>query len=180
MSVLQLLVYPHPGLRQVCEPISCFDEALVQLQDDLIESMRHYSGCGLAAPQVNIGVRAFVMDTSEKGDSPRFIANPQIIEVEGEEEMEWTEGCLSFPGVYAKTLLAKRVVLKFQDINGQEHVEEFSQDKDALACACVQHESRHLDGILYIDSLSPLKRDRLLKKMAKYLKEASKEVNKET
>ncbi len=164
MSSLKILTYPHKGLRDSAAKITTFDDALRQNVKQLFDKMYADQGCGLAATQVGMALRLFVMDVSAQQDKPQCFINPEIISKEGEAISE--EGCLSFPGVYTKVVRAKIVTVRYFDEYGIEH----TQTADGLAAHCIQHESEHLDGVLFIDHLSKLKRMLLLKKVEKYLK----------
>lgn len=167
MSTLKILQYPHKGLREVAPLITQFDDALRQTIKDMFALMYQDRGVGLAATQVGLPLRLFVMDVSPQQDKPQCFINPKIIAKEGEIECE--EGCLSFPGVYAKVIRAKIITVEYQDEHGNSH----TLTADGLAANCIQHEAEHLDGVLYIDLLSKLKRMMLLKKMEKHQRIAS-------
>lgn len=166
MAVLQVLSYPDPRLRVKAAPVTQFDNALKQTIQDLYDTMSEDQGCGLAATQVGVNLRIFVMDLSREGTQPRCFINPEILETDGERTKE--EGCLSFPGVYAKVTRPQSVLIRYLDEQGQAHDETFTD----LGAACCQHEIQHLDGILYVDLLSPIKRTFLVKKLKKYQKAA--------
>jgi peptide deformylase len=161
MSTLKILEYPHKGLREVAPIVTTFDDALRQTINQMFAMMYEDRGCGLAATQVGLPLRLFVMDVSQKQDQPLCFINPEIISKVGDSISE--EGCLSFPGVYAKVNRAAEVTVRYHDQDGKEH----SLTANGLAAHCIQHESEHLDGILYIDLLSKLKRMMLLKKLDK-------------
>lgn len=167
MAALKILSYPHPALRQIAAPITVFDEAFREQVTALFELNRLHRGVGLAAPQVGLSLRFFVMDASEEGNQPLCFANPVIVEKEGTAIFE--EGCLSFPGVYAKVTRARKVTVQYQDEYGQPQ----TLTTDGLAAECIQHETEHLNGILLIDHLSKLKRSLFLKKMEKYQRATS-------
>jgi len=164
MSILTILKYPDKRLRNPAEPITDFGEELQSQIDDMFETMYEAPGIGLAATQVNIHKQLFVIDVSEDKSQPLVFINPQITELRGVEEME--EGCLSFPGVYAKVERADEVTIKALDRNGQA----FTLDADGLLAVCIQHELDHTQGKLFVDYLSPLKRNRIRKKLEKELK----------
>ena len=161
MSVLKILVYPDKKLRDITVPVLSFDSTLEQQVADLFETMYDDDGCGLAANQVGLTARIFVMDTSRDQSNPICMINPEIIHRVGTIISE--EGCLSFPGVYSSVERAEQVTVSFQDIKGQQ--QELSLT--GLAANCVQHELDHLNGILFIDTLSKLKKERMLKKLEK-------------
>lgn len=168
MSLLPILEYPDPRLRTKAEPITEFDAKLQAQIDSMFETMYDAPGIGLAATQVDFHKQLFVLDTSENKDSPLVFINPKITELRGVEEME--EGCLSFPGVYAKVERADSVTVIALDREGKE----FTMDADELTAVCVQHELDHLQGKLFVDYLSALKRNRIRKKLLKEQKEKEK------
>lgn len=161
MALLEILEYPDPRLRTKAQPISDFGAGLQQQIDDMFETMYAAPGIGLAATQVNIHKQLFIMDVSQDNDSPLVFINPEIVERRGVEEME--EGCLSFPGVYAKVERADEVVVKAFDREGKP----FTLDASGLQAVCIQHELDHIQGKLFVDYLSPLKRQRIRKKLEK-------------
>ncbi len=167
MALLTILHHPHPRLRDQAKPVIHFDADLQRLIADMFETMYAAPGVGLAATQVGIAQRLAVMDCSrdEKKREPIVMVNPQILEQTESEEME--EGCLSVPGVGETVKRFQRLRVRAQDGNGKI----FELEAEGLLAQCVQHEVDHLDGKLYIDRLSSLKRERLLKK----LKEAKSE-----
>ncbi len=167
MSSLKILTYPHKGLREVTPLVSLFDDALRQNVKQLFETMYQDEGCGLAATQVGLNIRLFVMDVSPQQDKPQCFINPEILSKSGESISQ--EGCLSFPGVYAKVKRATEVTLRYQDEFGQEH----TWDADGLAAHCIQHEIEHLDGVVFIDHFSKLKQMMMLKKLEKTLRAQS-------
>lgn len=162
MALLPVLVFPDPRLRLVAKPVTLFDAHLANTVSDMFETMYEQRGVGLAATQVNIQQRIFVMDISAKQNEPFCIINPEIVRREG--SFVWEEGCLSFPGVYAKINHARDIVLQYQDVEGKTQQMEAHGD---LLSACIQHEMDHLDGKVFIDYLSPLKRHFILKKLEK-------------
>lgn len=165
MPLLEILEYPDPRLRKKAQPITDFDDNLQSQIDSMLETMYAAPGIGLAATQVNIHKQLFVVDVSEDKSSPLVFINPKIIDLRGVEEME--EGCLSFPGVYAKVKRADEVTIEALDRNG----ETFQLDADELLAVCIQHEFDHTQGKLFVDHLSALKRERIRKKLEKELKE---------
>ncbi len=166
MSALEILHYPDPRLRNLAKPVETFDQKLGEFADSMLETMYLSSGIGLAATQVGVSKRVIVIDVSETRDQPLCLVNPEIIEREGEEESE--EGCLSVPTIYEKVTRAEKVKLKAQDKNGAE----IEMDADGVLAICIQHEIDHLDGKLFIDYLSGLKRQRIRKKMEKEARQA--------
>lgn len=167
MARLEILETPDPRLRTVAKPVESFDESLSQLVDDMTETMYDAQGIGLAATQVNIHRRLLVLDVSENQDTPRVYINPEILESEGTETCE--EGCLSVPGIYAEVSRAEKVRVRAFDRNG----EAFEEDLDGMHAICLQHEMDHLDGKLFIDYLSPLKRRMVTKKLEKQRRQAT-------
>ncbi len=165
MSILKILEYPDPRLRTKAMPISDFGEELQEQIKSMFETMYAAPGIGLAATQVDFHRQLFVLDTSENKDTPLVFINPEIIELKGVEEME--EGCLSFPGVYTTVERADELTIKALDREGNE----FKMDADELLAVCIQHELDHLQGILFVDYLSALKRNRIRKKLLKEQKE---------
>lgn len=162
MALLPILEYPDKRLTTVAEPVTTFDDALQTLIDDMLETMYDAQGIGLAATQVDHHIRLFVMDVSETRDQPLVIINPEYTPLDDEREM-MQEGCLSIPDYYAEVSRALRIHIKAQDRHGNP----IEYDADDLHAHCVQHETDHLDGKLFIDYLSPLKRERVKKKMQK-------------
>ncbi len=161
MSLLKILEYPDKRLRTPAQAVTEFDETLQKQIDDMFETMYAAPGIGLAATQVNVHKKLFVIDVSEDKSQPYVFINPEIVELRGVEEME--EGCLSFPSVYAKVQRADEVTIKALDRNG----EPFQIDADGLFAVCIQHELDHTKGKLFVDYLSPLKRERIRKKLEK-------------
>jgi peptide deformylase len=161
MAILEVLRFPDSRLRNRAEPVELFDEALGQLVDDMFTTMYEAPGIGLAAIQVNVAKRVVVIDLSEDRSSPLCLINPEIIEQKGEEESE--EGCLSVPGVYDLVKRAAKIKVKAQDREGNS----FELKADGLLAICIQHEIDHLDGKLFVDYISGLKRRRIRKKLEK-------------
>jgi peptide deformylase len=161
MSTLEILHYPNPRLRNCAKPVEIFDKELEEFTENMLETMYHSSGIGLAATQVGVSRRVVVIDVSESRDQPLCLINPEILEREGEEVSE--EGCLSVPSVYEKVTRAERIKIKAQDKSG----ESFEMDADGILAVCIQHEVDHLDGKLFIDYLSGLKRQRIRRKLEK-------------
>ncbi|NGX17655.1 peptide deformylase [Wenzhouxiangella sp. XN24] len=161
MAILKILEYPDPRLRTKAEPVLVVDDELRQLAADMLETMYAAPGIGLAATQVNVHRRMLVADVSEKQDTPHVFINPVIVERLGTEAME--EGCLSVPGFYETVTRAEWVRVRALGLDG----EPFEQELDGLLAVCVQHEIDHLDGKLFVDYLSDLKRQRLRKRIEK-------------
>jgi peptide deformylase len=161
MSVLTVLHYPDDRLRTIAKPVTEFNEKLRQLVADMIETMYAENGIGLAATQVNIHQRVVVIDLSEERNQPQVFINPEITSKSGDTTYE--EGCLSVPQNYANVERAAEVTVKAQDAEGNP----FEVNANGLLAICLQHELDHLVGKLFVDYLSPLKRDRIRKKLEK-------------
>ena len=163
MALLQIRHYPDPVLKQKAEPVTEFTPELRQLAQDMVETMYAAPGVGLAAPQVGVSKRLTVIDCAPKDEEPALLVlvNPEIIARQGECHEE--EGCLSVPGYYAKVDRSAQVRVRFQDLDGTAHVIE----ADGLMAIACQHEIDHLDGVLFVDHLSPLKRSMFRKKWQK-------------
>lgn len=161
MTVLTVLHYPDDRLRTVAAEVAEVTAEIKQLTADMLETMYAENGIGLAATQVNVHKRVVVIDISENRDEPMIFINPQIIAKSGDTEYE--EGCLSVPQSYAKVERAAAVTVKAQNEKG----EWFELQAEGLLAICLQHELDHLVGKLFIDYLSPLKRDRIKKKLEK-------------
>ncbi len=162
MALLNILEFPDPRLRTVAEPITVFDGALSKLIDDMFETMYEAPGIGLAATQVDVHKRIIVIDVSEARDEPLVFINPEV-EVLDPELGEYDEGCLSVPGFYETVQRPQRVKVTANDRDG----ELFTMELDGLLAVCIQHEIDHLDGKLFVDYLSSLKRTRIRKKLEK-------------
>jgi peptide deformylase len=161
MALLEILHFPDPRLRLKARPVTQVGDQVRQMVKDMYETMYKAPGIGLAATQVNIQLEVIVMDVSENKDQPLCLINPKIIESSGTEEMQ--EGCLSVPGFYENVTRAENV--KIQALN--ENGELFELEADDLMAVCIQHEMDHLQGKLFVDYLSPLKRQRIKKKLIK-------------
>ena len=161
MPLLNILHYPDPRLRNRAEPVQQFDDELRSLVDDMFETMYDAPGIGLAAIQVNVPKRIIVMDTSEGKNDPRCFINPEILDSRGKVKTE--EGCLSVPGIYEPVERAQWIRMKAFD----QHGEAFELEAEDLLAVCVQHEIDHLDGKVFVDYLSELKRQRVRKKLEK-------------
>jgi len=158
MARLQILEYPDPRLRTKATPVEAFDGALARLADDMLETMYAAPGVGLAATQVDVHKRLIVMDVSEGKSNPQVFCNPEILT---------REGCLSVPGIFDEVKRAATIRARAQDVKGKV----FEVDLDGLAAVCLQHEMDHLEGKLFVDYLSDLKRERIRKKLEKDRKE---------
>ncbi len=161
MAKLDILTFPDPRLRNRAKSVARVDADVRRIVDDMLETMYAAPGIGLAAIQVNIPLRIIVIDVSEQNDMPLCLINPEILELTGEEQMD--EGCLSVPGFYETVTRAERIRVRALDRNG----ESFSVDTDGLLAVCIQHEIDHLDGKLFVDHISALKRQRIRRKLEK-------------
>lgn len=164
MAIRKIVYLPDPRLRKVSSPVEAFDEELQTLIDDMFETMYDAKGVGLAAPQIGINLQLSVIDVAGDKKDQIVIINPEIIERIG--EVSYQEGCLSVPGAYDTVKRAEKVTVRALDRQGKE----FERSADGLLAECIQHEIDHLNGKLYIDLLSPLKRKLARKKMDKYLR----------
>ena len=162
MAILTILEYPDERLREVGAPVETVDDALRTFIDDMLDTMYESKGVGLAATQVNVQKRIFVMDLSEDKSEPMVFINPEITPLT-DEVTEYGEGCLSVPGFYESLDRPAKVRVKALDRNG----ESFEVECEGLMAVCVQHETDHLDGKLFVDYLSKLKRERIRKKLEK-------------
>lgn len=166
MALLNILQFPDPRLKAVAEPVDTFDQDIIQLVNNMLETMYETRGVGLAAIQVNVPKQVIVVDASDKSNQPQCLINPQILARRG--EIEWEEGCLSFPGVYAKIIRSREIDVKYYDHEGRPH----QISADGLLSICIQHEIDHLNGITFYDHLSPLKKNMLRKKLDKLRRKA--------
>ena len=162
MAILNILEFPDPRLRTIAKSVDVVDDGIRQLIDDMFETMYDAPGIGLAATQVNVHKRVVVMDLSEDKTDPRVFINPEF-EFLTDEMEQYQEGCLSVPGFYEKVQRPARVRIKALDRDGNE----FEEEADELLATCIQHEIDHLDGKLFVDYVSRLKRDRIKKKLEK-------------
>jgi len=162
MAILTILEFPDSRLRKVAAPVTRVDAALRKLADDMLETMYAAPGVGLAATQVDVHRRLVVMDVSEARDQPLVFVNPEI-EVLGDALCDYDEGCLSVPGFYEKVSRPERIRVRALDLDGKP----FTLEPAGLLAVCIQHEVDHLDGKLFVDYLSPLKRQRIRQKLAK-------------
>ena len=169
MGLRQILLHPDVRLKKVCEPIEAVDEEVRQLASDMLETMYAAPGVGLAAPQVGVLKRLLVMDCTDKDEDekqPMVLINPELSWT-SDVESTYEEGCLSIPEIYGDVTRPDAVRVRFMDLEGQEREEAF----DGLWATCVQHEIDHLNGKLFIDYLSALKRQMITSKMKKVKKE---------
>ena len=161
MAVLEVLHFPDARLRKKALPVASIDDPVKQLAADMIETMHTENGIGLAATQVNVQKRVVVIDLSLSRSEPVVMINPVITAISGLEQMQ--EGCLSVPDVYETVERAEKISFRYQTLDNKL----IEQEADGLLAICVQHEIDHLDGKLFIDYLSPLKRNRIAKKLEK-------------
>jgi peptide deformylase len=167
MTKLVILEYPDPRLRKKAVPVTCVDDALRQLADDLLETMYASKGVGLAATQVDVHKRLIVLDVSEQRNQPLVLINPELLQAEGSAPAE--EGCLSLPGIYDKLSRATHIRVRALGRDG----EPFEMDADGLLAICIQHEMDHLEGKLFVDYLSELKRELIRRRLAKERRQRS-------
>jgi peptide deformylase len=167
MAKLTILEFPDPRLRTKAAPVTDFDAALKQLAADMLETMYEAPGIGLAATQVNVHRQILVLDVSEEKDQPMVIVNPKIVSREGSQTYQ--EGCLSVPGIFADVDRADRIRVEAQDAEGNP----LAIEADGLLAVCIQHEMDHLVGKLFVDYLSPLKRELVRKKLEKQRRHAA-------
>ena len=166
MALLPILEYPDPRLKTVAGPVTRFDDRLRRLVADMAETMYEAPGVGLAATQVDVHERLLVIDVSENKDQLKVFINPEIVWA-SDERVECEEGCLSVPGVYDAVTRPAKVRVRAQDERG----DAFELDCDGLLAVCVQHEMDHLDGKLFVDYLSSLRRERIRRKLEKERRE---------
>lgn len=179
MAIRRIYETPEPVLREISKPVETFDAELKTLVSDMFETMYDAPGIGLAAVQVGVPVRLLVIDLQEPENpededskpvkDPKVFVNPEIL-WHSDMEVPYTEGCLSVPEQYAEVMRPDRIRAKWQDVEGKTYEEEL----DGLLAVCLQHEMDHLNGVLFIDHLSRLKREMVLKKLAKWRKEQPK------
>jgi peptide deformylase len=169
MALREILVVPNPVLKQVSQPVAQVDDELRALMDDMLETMYDAPGIGLAAIQIGVPKRVIVMDLAREGEDkqPRFFVNPEILWTSDDTE-PYEEGCLSVPDYFDEVQRPAKVKLRYRDYQGAEIEEE----ADGLYARCIQHEMDHLDGVLFIDHLSRLKREQAVRKVKKQVKAA--------
>lgn len=165
MAILNILHFPDPRLRNKALPVETVDDEIRQLAHDMLETMYQAPGIGLAAVQVNVLKRVIVIDISDDNSEPLILVNPELVETEGEREFQ--EGCLSVPEAYEMVTRADTIKFKALDLDGKP----FERSAEGLLATCIQHEIDHLDGKLFVDYLSNLKRDRIRKKLEKHQKQ---------
>lgn len=185
MAVLPIYVAPHPVLKKIADPVQAVTDETRKLMDDMLETMYAAPGIGLAAPQVGHSLRILVLDVDQpktddedeniplekRKGKPQFFVNPEIT-WESDELNTYDEGCLSLPGQYAEVERPLKIKVKFLDYNGKSQEIE----ADGLLATCLQHEMDHLNGILFVDHLSTLKRDIVMRKLKKWTKENAEEL----
>ncbi len=161
MAILNILHFPDTRLRTRAAPVAQVDDAIRMLADDMLETMYDAPGIGLAATQIDVHLRLVVIDVSEEKNNPLVLINPEILAKEGVEQMD--EGCLSVPGIYDTVERAEKVKIRALGRDGRP----FELEAGGLLAVCIQHELDHLDGKLFVDYLSSLKRERIKKKLEK-------------
>lgn len=167
MPLLEILHFPDPRLRNIAREVTQFGSELEQFVTDMLYTMYAAPGIGLAATQVNRHERIIVIDISEEKNDPLLIINPVILSADGEEEM--SEGCLSIPEQYEKVKRAETITIQYQDVSGGKH----ELTATGLLSVCIQHEMDHLEGKLFVDYLTNLKRNRIRKKLVKLKQQAT-------
>jgi peptide deformylase len=165
MAILDILEFPDPRLRKQAQPVTVFDATLKRLIADMFETMYQAPGIGLAATQVDVHSQLVVMDVSEHKDQPLVLVNPKILSRDGAQVYQ--EGCLSVPGIYADVERALRIRVAAQDADGKP----FELEAEDLLAVCIQHELDHLQGKVFVDYLSPLKREMVRKRLEKQRRE---------
>lgn len=163
VNELKILKFPDPRLRTVASKVTKFDKSLEILANDMLELMYKENGIGLAATQVNHHIRLITIDISEERNSPMIFVNPEFEIINEDSHLSFEEGCLSVPGFNEEITRPDNIKLKWQDINGEEHEDMPS----GLLTVCIQHEIDHLEGKLMVDYVSPIKRERIKKKLKK-------------
>lgn len=166
MTILNILHFPDDRLRTIAKPVSVVSKKHQKLVNDMLETMYDAPGIGLAATQVNFHERILVIDISEEKNSPIVLINPEILEKDGEQKFD--EGCLSVPGIYETVYRAENIRISALNKEG----EGFEMQASGLLAVCIQHEIDHLDGKLFVDYLSQLKKQRIRKKLEKQQKSA--------
>ncbi len=167
MAKLEILEFPDPRLRTVAQPVIRYDAELAQLARDMLETMYAAPGIGLAATQVNVHRRLLVCDVSEHHDTPLVLVNPRILAQHGAQTYQ--EGCLSVPGIFADVDRALAITVEAEDVTGKT----FTLEASDLLAVCIQHEMDHLQGKLFVDYLSPLKREMVRRKLDKRHRQAA-------
>jgi peptide deformylase len=167
MTKLVILEYPDPRLRKKAAPVTVVDAAVRQLADDMLQTMYAARGVGLAATQVDVHKRLIVLDLSEERDQPLVLINPELLSLEGLGQGE--EGCLSLPGIYDKLTRATHIRVRALNVEGQS----FEMDAEGMLAVCIQHEMDHLEGKLFVDYLSELKRQLIRRRLDKERRQRS-------
>ncbi len=164
MAILPILRAPHPGLTKVSRPVGAFDRALAQLAADMLETMYAANGIGLAAPQVDVRLRVVVMDLGGEDASrrPQVLVNPEVVQA-SRETAAMSEGCLSVPGTYEEVERPARITVRYRNLDGAPRTRSCT----GLEAVCWQHEIDHLDGVLFVDRLNRLKRDRIIRNLVR-------------
>ena len=160
MPNYKILIFPNPKLRKVAKKITKFNKSLKTLADSMLKTMYEADGIGLAATQIDVHIRLVVMDLSKERNHPRIFVNPEY-DILDKSPITYEEGCLSIPGFNEEISRPSKILLKWQDLKGNFHEEE----PEGIFTICAQHEIDHLDGKLFVDYLSPIKRDRIRKKL---------------
>lgn len=180
MTVLKIYVAPHPVLKKIADPVASVTDEDRKLVDDMFETMYATDGIGLAAPQVGVSKRILVLDIEQPRDEedwtkrrakPLCFINPEITWTSDDLRV-YSEGCLSVPGQYADVTRPEKIKIKYLDYDGKAQ----EMDADGLLATCLQHEMDHLNGILFVDHLSTLKKDMILRKMKKFTRENAEEM----
>ena len=166
MAILDILEFPDPRLRTQAKPVENVDGRLLQLINDMFETMYHAQGIGLAATQINVHQRVVVIDVSEQGDQPQVFINPEITVLDGPDH-EYDEGCLSVPGFHETVTRPEKIRVTALD----RHGDSFEIEPEGLLAVCIQHEVDHLNGKLFVDHISSLKRKRIRSKLEKQHKQ---------
>jgi len=164
MALLPIITAPDPRLKKVCAPVKAVDDEVRQLMDDMVETMYNAPGIGLAAPQVGVLKRVIVVDISGEDEEkqPLYMANPELVEV-SDDDAAYEEGCLSLPEHYGEVIRPAKIRVRFLD--RENEIREMAAE--GLLATCIQHEMDHLDGILFVDHLTALKRNMILRKLLK-------------
>lgn len=166
MTILQILEFPDPRLRTIAKTVETVDDSVRVLLDDMLATMYNASGIGLAATQINIHQRIVVIDVSENGNQPQVFINPEVIILDGPDH-EYEEGCLSIPGFHETVSRPEKIIVKALDRKGKP----FELQPEGLLAVCIQHEVDHLNGKLFVDHISQLKRKRIRAKLEKQHKQ---------
>ncbi|MBL8671905.1 MAG: peptide deformylase [Alphaproteobacteria bacterium] len=173
MAILPIITAPDPRLKRTCRPVAAVDDEIRRMMDDMLETMYAAPGIGLAAPQVGVDLRVIVVDVAKEGSppSPHCLANPEIL-WSSEDHALYNEGCLSLPEQFAEVERPAKVRVGYLDRDGKPR----ELEADGLLAVCIQHEMDHLEGVLFVDHVSRLKREMILKRLAKAKKRESESV----